>query len=79
MEIIFHILNAQVPALLYLTTLSHVGIFIKQPSVYIETIQFHSIQDGLPKASQLKVGEGSQNLYKYQVAVPEVPKAGDVW
>ena len=72
---LFHIVHAEGPTLLGLKTLRHMGIFSKHPRVYIETIDFYSINIALA-SKQPKEGEDGQNLSEYQHTDSEVPRVG---
>ena len=44
MKMVFHIVDAEGPVLLSLSTMRCMGLFTKHPAVYIETIDIHSVQ-----------------------------------
>ena len=75
MKFIFQIVDAQVPVQLRLRTLGQMGIFIKYPMAYIETVVLHSTHDGL--ISQLKERERDLIQMKYMKVASEEPKIWD--
>ena len=62
----------QTPILLGLQALRCMGIFVKQPMVYIETIDIPSKIQCRLASQQIKKGEYEEYQTEYQVA-PEVP------
>ena len=64
------------PILLELKTLRHMVIFVKQPVVYIETIDTNSMIQHRLDSQQIKKGEDDENQTEYQVA-SEVLKFGE--
>ena len=58
-KMVFHIVDAEGPVLLSLSTMRCMGLFTKHPAVYIETIDIHSVQD-LARCAKDKVESDSK-------------------